>query len=157
MSVADMRAELDGYGISSKAFLEKRELIDAVEKARAEGKTTTKKTEASSSSSSSGGGRQEKLDAYLEKANKMKASELLKALKEMGVNTNSFFEKRELVQAYVEAMVDGSGQSNKKQQQNTNGAEQERHDPSYRDVAMKKFDARDPNLGGSRIIDVNAN
>mmetsp|Transcript_1488 Transcript_1488/g.2888 ORF Transcript_1488/g.2888 Transcript_1488/m.2888 type:complete len:243 (-) Transcript_1488:2117-2845(-) len=56
MRVAAIKQELESYGISTKTFLEKSELVDALVQARKEGKTpisTASSASASSSSSSS--------------------------------------------------------------------------------------------------------
>jgi hypothetical protein len=42
MRIGDIRQELESYGISTKSFLEKKEMVMALEKARAEGKTRVK-------------------------------------------------------------------------------------------------------------------
>jgi hypothetical protein len=116
MRVGDIKKELESYGISTKSFLEKSELIDALTKARADG-LKPKETRTSSSSSStsaatensstSSADREERLKEELEKCNAMKASELKKELQELGVSTKSFFEKSEFAKALAEARVDG--------------------------------------------------
>jgi uncharacterized protein with GYD domain len=129
MRAGEIKTELESYGISTKSFLEKGELVDALVKARAEGltpkKTTTppasspqsastssassKSSSASSSSSTSSASREERLKEELEKCKAMKASDMKKELEEMGVSTKSFFEKSEFAQALAEAKVDGAG------------------------------------------------
>lgn len=126
MRIGELKKELESYGISTKTFLEKSELVDAVKKARddglepkkttttttttttAEPKTTT--TSASSSSSSSTADkrpREERLKEEMEKCQTMKNAELKKELTERGISTTSFFEKSEFVKALAEARVDG--------------------------------------------------
>ncbi len=119
MRVGELKKELDSYGISTKSFFEKSELVDAVEKARAEGKTP-KKTESvkddstasasssSSSSSDSSESREERLAKEMESCKGMKAGELKKELESYGISTKSFFEKSEFVKACAEARVDGA-------------------------------------------------
>lgn len=118
MRVAELKKELESYGISTKTFLEKSELVEAVEKARAEGKTPTasssptesssSQSESSSSSSSDSESREEKLIKEMEKCKATKASELKAELQSYGINTQSFFEKSEFVKACAEARVDGA-------------------------------------------------
>lgn len=122
MRASEIKKELESYGIPTRSFLEKSELVDALTKARAEGlspkeeTTTTSSTSTSSSSStstttettaSSSASREERLKEELEKCNAMKASELKKELQELGVSTKSFFEKSEFAKALAEARVDG--------------------------------------------------
>ena len=79
----------------------------------------------------------------------MRVSELKQKLKEMGVNTKSFFEKTEFVRAYAEAVVDGVGGARA-------APREEDYDPSYRDVVVQKFDpqSRERYLLGGTIIDI---
>lgn len=129
MRVGELKKELESYGMSTKSYLEKSELVQAVEKARAEGKTpinmggntassTTERnvqdsTTSSSPSSSSGMSREERLAQEIEKCNAMKAGELKKELESYGISTASFFEKSEFVQACAEARVDGVSKKTK--------------------------------------------
>ena len=159
MQASDIRKELESYGISTKSFLEKKDLVEALEKARAEGKTPQKNVTSSSSSSdvngdrtsSSATTRQEKLEKELNNAKRLKVRELKKALEDMGISTKSFFEKTEFVKAYAEAMVDGPP----KQKAGTRAARQpqsQEYDPSYRDVVMRKLDKRE--LSRGPVIDI---
>jgi succinate dehydrogenase/fumarate reductase-like Fe-S protein len=159
MKAADIRKELESYGISTKAFLEKKELVAALEKARAEGKTPKKNVKSTTTSTDAVNGepapssasRQEKMEKELNKAKSMKVGELKKALQDMGISTKSFFEKTEFVKAYAEAMVDGPP----KTKAGTGGGAQqpkEEYDPSYQDVVMQKFDPRQ--LLSSPVIDI---
>ncbi|KAL7576111.1 hypothetical protein ACA910_000888 [Epithemia clementina (nom. ined.)] len=163
MKPSQMREELESYGISTKSFLEKSELKEALEKARAEGKvpingsstkssksqakspTTSeqvngrvngKSSESSTSSSSSSESRSERLAQEMEKAKGMSVGELRKELTSRGVSTKSFFEKSEFIKAYAEAVVDGTA---KKQQQSPPKVDEEPYDPSYRDVTVQKM------------------
>ncbi len=156
MRASELRKELQSYGISTKSFFEKNELVEAVEKARSEGKTPIvngddkegSKSTASSSSKSSAT-RAEKLAVEMEKCTKMKVGELKKELESYGISTKSFFEKTEFVRAVAEARVDGvkgKGASGKGR------SREEEYDPSYRDVQMQKMDVRA--LGMSPVIDV---
>ena len=123
MRVAELKAELESYGISTKSFLEKSELVQAVDKARAEGKTPSQNktsssntsrnpspennSQSTSSSDTSSESRQEKLATEMENCKAMKAGELKKELESYGIPTASFFEKSEFVKACAEARVDG--------------------------------------------------
>ncbi len=139
MKARELREELQSYGISTKSFLEKSELVDAVQKARAEGKTKTvtndkdkdKDKDRDSTSSSSDGSassstttsttsdggkskasREERLKEEMAKCQTMKVGDLKKELQSYGVNTKSFFEKSEFVRAVAEARVDGKSKTN---------------------------------------------
>jgi len=71
MRIKEMRAELDGYGISTRTFLEKREFLDALEKARAggTGATATATATATNGATKSSTKAAEKKDAGKEYAN----------------------------------------------------------------------------------------
>ncbi len=160
MKAREIREELESYGINTKSFLEKSELVDALTKARAEGKKPIEKetTKTSSdvngkqdpTSSAGSSSRAEKIAAEKQKAKSMKVGELKKALQDMGISTKSFFEKSEFVQAYAEALVDG--RSKKKAGKQGTAKQDEPFDPSYRDVVMQKFNSRA--LGSGKVIDV---
>ena len=165
MKPRDMRKELESYGISTKSFLEKKELVAALTKARQEGmvpvvdevkaeqapqttpsSTTTK---ASDTDSSSGKSRDERLQEEIVRCQNMKIPELKAELKKLGIPTKTYFEKSEFVRALAEARVDGI--SNKAGQ--TTLADEEVFDPSYRDVVMQKLTS-DPRLLGGSVIDI---
>ena len=157
MKANEIRQELESYGISTRAFLEKKELVAALEQARADGKKPIEKettktpsdVNGKQASSAEASSRSEKIAAEKTKAKAMKVGELKKALQDMGISTKSFFEKSEFVQAYAEALVDGT--SKKKVGQQT-PKEDEPYDPSYRDVVMQKFNPQV--LGRGSVIDV---
>mmetsp|Transcript_12024 Transcript_12024/g.21871 ORF Transcript_12024/g.21871 Transcript_12024/m.21871 type:complete len:308 (-) Transcript_12024:449-1372(-) len=122
MRASEIKKELESYGINTKTFLEKSELVDALTKARAEGLTSIKEettrsgttsssestTESTTTSSAaSSASRDERLKEELEKCKAMKASELKQELQALGVSTKSFFEKSEFAKALAEARVDG--------------------------------------------------
>ena len=87
MKAGEIRKELESYGISTKSFLEKKELVEALEKARSEGKKPIKETTTTTSTDDKNGkqeetssaSRKEKIDAEKEKAKSMKVGELKKA------------------------------------------------------------------------------
>ena len=122
MRAGEIKKELESYGISTKSFLEKEELVNALLQARAEGKTP-KASEAStpsssstsssssssttSSSSSSAKSRDDRLAEEMEACKAMKAGALKKELEDMGISTKSFFEKAEFIKALAVARVDG--------------------------------------------------
>jgi hypothetical protein len=169
MKASEIRQELESYGISTKSFFEKSELVEALQKARLEGKTPvsperpssgqearTTRNSAKSASSSSAPTRDIKYQQALEKAQSMKVSELRTALQDMGISTKSFFEKSEFVKAYADGVADGK-QSGSGNRSNSARSPDEPYDPSYRDVVMQKFNGRDPRLlQGSKVIDVKA-
>jgi len=164
MRTKEIREELESYGIKTKSFLEKKEMIEALNKARAEGKkpikdtdngtsgsasttsTTSSSTKSSKTTTSSAGGksRSERIKEEMEKAKGMKVGELKEKLKERGISTRSFFEKSEFVKAYAESVVDGV---NKKAASGTVVEEDEPYDPEYRDVSMQKMWS-----GGRRVL-----
>ena len=167
MKATELRKELESYGISTKSFFEKNELVDALKKARDEGKTpidvVNKDSKSSSTSSSSSSTREKRLEVEIAKCQSMKIGELKKELETLGIATNTFFEKSEFVRALAEARVDGvqrktvvdggaSGGSSK----SVGGKKktEEMYDPSYRDVIMQKLnmDPRDMRMGP--VIDV---
>uniref|UniRef100_A0A7R9ZMH0 SAP domain-containing protein n=1 Tax=Craspedostauros australis TaxID=1486917 RepID=A0A7R9ZMH0_9STRA len=123
MRAGEIKKELESYGVSTKAFLEKSELVSALKKARSDGMTpkaaaSTASTTADAGTSSSSGTaakqenddgrpREIRLQEEMDKCKAMKASELKKELEERGVSTKTFFEKSEFVKALAEARVDG--------------------------------------------------
>jgi len=167
MKVKEMRNELESYGISTKSFLEKKELLEALQQARAEGKQNiSSKTGSSTSRTGTDGktssdqsqntqqastSRQERYQQAFEKAKSMKTGELKQELQSMGMDCKSFFEKSEFVQAYANAVADGVQKKGSSQQQ-----QQQAYDSSYRDVVIQKMQARDKQIFGSTVIDVPA-
>ena len=135
MRAGEIKKELESYGISTKSFLEKSELVDALTQARAEGKTpiasstsTSTSTNASTASTDgasrkkkkkvrsetvedaappTGAEREKRIAEEMAKCQSMKAGELKAELQSLGVSTKSFFEKSEFVKALAEARVDG--------------------------------------------------
>jgi hypothetical protein len=169
MKVQDIRAELESYGISTKSFFEKREFVEALEKARSEGKVpissdrtsstkdSTVKEETRTATGTNNDQTKFNYEEEMQKASTMKVSDLKKELQSMGVSTNTFFEKTEFVKAYVEALQSGkqkgtssSSQSNQQRSSTSN----EKFDPTFRDVVMQKMEKRDPRLVQGTIIDV---
>ena len=175
MKASELRKELESYGMSTKSYFEKSELVEAVKKARTEGKTPITKDDTddssssssssssrssssssssstnntSSSSSSSSETRKERLAQEMEKCAKTKVGELKKELESYGISTKSFFEKSEFVKAVAEARVDGK----KKGSSSSTSSKEEVYDSSYRDVKMQKMDKR-MLIGMSPVIDV---
>jgi hypothetical protein len=128
MRAGAIKKELESYGISTRTFLEKKELVEALNKARADGlkpKATSSSTSSSSSPSSSSSNsstpkteaapeaaddsrpREERLAEEMEKCKTMKNGELKKELESRGISTKSFFEKSEFIKALANAIVDG--------------------------------------------------
>jgi DNA primase large subunit len=156
MRISEIRQELESYGISTSTFLEKREMMDALKKARDEGRQPTtssvgvKETKATT--------HEERRKVEMENAQRRKVGELKVELERRGISTKSFLEKSDFVKAYVDAIMkeddtaNFANDSNTQQQpkSTTNNA----NDPSYRDVIMYKMDKRDPRLIQGRIIDV---
>lgn len=174
MKAKEIRQELESYGISTKSFFEKSELVEALVKARMEGKTpvettvngadgesgskTSSTSSSSSSSSSETSSRLVKIQQEIEKCKSMKVGELKKELESYGISTKSFFEKSEFVRAVAEARVDGvsktdGGGSGRRSGGAKNAAREEPRDPSYRDVVVTKFQGGKGMLTG-KVIDV---
>ena len=149
MRVSELKKELESYGISTKSFFEKSELVEAVEKARAEGKTpisskpdsepdpSSAASSSSSSSSTTDANRDEKIVQEMEKCKQMKASELKAELESYGISTASFFEKSEFVKACAEARVDGVTKKSSSSSGGENYAE-------YADVEVLTDDSSGP-------------
>ena len=159
MRTADIRSELESYGIPTKSFLEKKDMVAALQQARKEGKTPKSSTSAKSTSSSAGDGssssssnsREERIKEEINKANELKVGELKKKLQGMGISTKSFFEKYEFVKAYAEAVVDGVGTGASGAGKGSSTVNEEPYDSSYRDVVMQKFD---PRMLRESVIDI---
>mmetsp|Transcript_4486 Transcript_4486/g.8615 ORF Transcript_4486/g.8615 Transcript_4486/m.8615 type:complete len:228 (-) Transcript_4486:1672-2355(-) len=155
MKASELRKELQSYGIATKTFFEKTELIEAVNNARAEGKkpiTDRSPDEGTSTGSSSSKSREERIADEIEKCKQISVGELKKELQSYGVDIKSFFEKSEFVGAVAEARVDGK---KKKAQKSTGGSRVEEYDPSYRDVVMQKMNVGAKSLmGNERVIDI---
>jgi hypothetical protein len=154
MRISEIRQELESYGISTSTFLEKKEMVEALNQARRDGKKPIKE-EATAPKVNGDMSREDRIKSEMENASKMKIGDLKKELEARGVSTKSFFEKTEFVKAYAEAVVDGVA-SKKAGDAGSKGptAKDEPFDPSYRDVTMQKFDRRDPRLAQSKVIDV---
>jgi len=129
MRIGELKSELESYGISTRSFLEKSELVNALVQARKEGKTPVATTATASSSSTAAtsptatapspapmnsADRQARLEAEIEACKAMKVGELKAELEGLGVSTNTFFEKSEFVRTLAEARVDGVKKSKKK-------------------------------------------
>lgn len=134
MRAGEMKKELESYGISTRSFIEKKELVEALKKARADGlqpKTSSTPTPAPRNSSNSpvdepsstesNKSREERLAEEMERCKAMKAGELRKELEARGISTKSFFEKPEFVKALAEAIVDGVKIGNKSVNDDTEG------------------------------------
>ena len=169
MRVGELKKELESYGISTRSFLEKSELVDAVEKARAEGKTpkasntassspssspsssssSSSTASSSSSSSQSDESREEKLAKEMENCQSMKAGELKKELESYGISTKSFFEKSEFVKACAEARVDGAKKTSGSSSSSSSSGEEGYAE--YADVEVLTDDASGPRKKSSEV------
>lgn len=179
MKPKEIRRELESYGISTKTFFEKSELVEALVRARKEGKTPIvdgqvngdgngaafSSTTASTSSSTSTGNRQDRIQKEMDRCKSLKVSDLKKELESYGMSTKSFFEKSEFVRAVAEARVDGATKkkttsSSGKTSGSPSGSSSTQHreeakDPSYKDVIVSKFRGNKALLEGP-VIDVKA-
>ena len=186
MKAKEIRTELESYGIPTKSFFEKSELVEALVSARKEGKTpisvnsdasgsadsstsdaatsseTTSASSSSDSDSRSSTNRQERLSKEMEICKSMKVGELKKELESYGVSTKSYFEKSEFVRAVAEARVDGvkkssaGASSSSSSRSSSSRVKEEPTDPSYRDVTVTKFGGDKSLLGFGSVIDVKA-
>jgi hypothetical protein len=164
MRAGAIKKELESYGISTRTFLEKKELVEALQTARADGlkpkaepaaasSSTTSSTSSSSStassstsespesSDSSSKSRNERLAEEMEKCKARKAGDLKKELEGMGISTKSFFEKSEFVKALAEAIVDGGKSDKKKKKKRRDGEEDY---AEYADVEVLTSDDAGP-------------
>ena len=169
MKAKEIRQELESYGISTKSFFEKSELVDALLSARKEGKTpivesdsgkkgknaSGAKSSSRNSSSTNTANREKRIKEEMEKCVKLKVGELKKELENAGVSTKSYFEKSEFVRAVSELRVDGPPK--KPDGSRSSGkVEEEPRDPSYRDVVVTKFQGNMKAMLGAGYIDVKA-
>mmetsp|Transcript_11223 Transcript_11223/g.30792 ORF Transcript_11223/g.30792 Transcript_11223/m.30792 type:complete len:259 (-) Transcript_11223:9-785(-) len=182
MKATEMKKELESYGVSTKAMLEKIDFMDALKKARADGmkpkeagdatvngegarSTTRKQSEESTTKPTDSSTRDDRYQKAMQEAKTMKVGDLKKELKDRGISTASFFEKSEFIKAYAEAIADNipkgasssssSSSSNSRTKSKAKAKKpEEPMDPSYRDVVTQKFDKRV--LAGLSVIDVNA-
>ena len=154
MRAGAIKKELESMGISTKTFLEKTELVDALVNARKEGRSTVIKEDTSSSkttttttttekdtSTATAASRAEKLTAEIEKCRAMKAGELRKELESMGISTKTFFEKSEFVKALAEARVDGI--ASQASGSNNNNSDEESY-AEYSNVEVLTSDSAGP-------------
>lgn len=122
MRAADIKNELTSYGISTKSFLEKKELISALLKARIDHFETTPRQRQHDSASNVESSEtaavrddmplNERLLDEVAKCSLLKASELKQELLGRGIDTKAFLEKNELVQALAEARVKNQKKEN---------------------------------------------
>jgi hypothetical protein len=168
MRVGEIRKELESYGIKTKSFLEKKEMVDALLTAREKWDVTvnggssrpmteprptpdsTSQSPPSQSPSSANRNSNGQYDQYakaFQKASQMKISEIKDALTELGIDTSSFFEKSEFVRAYANAVAARKTSSSSAYDYND-------YDTSYREVILYKMDKRDPRLLKGTVIDV---
>jgi hypothetical protein len=161
MRAKEIKEELESYGIPTVSFVEKSELIEALESARAQGlkpkkekkkrrveepETTTTATTTTSSSSTTKEEskkeeeptrpREERLAEEMENCKAMKATDLKKELQERGISTASFFEKSDFVKALAEARVDNFTKGG-------SGSDEEGY-AEYTDVEVLTDDASGP-------------
>ncbi|KAL7461963.1 hypothetical protein ACHAXS_002370 [Conticribra weissflogii] len=135
MRVGAIKAELESYGINTKQFLEKSELVEALVQARKEGKTPMANAASSPSSASSSptASREEEIAKELSATSSLRISQLKSELEDTyGINTKQFLEKKELARALAEARVDdrlgiggGSGNHNKKKKKRRSAADED--------------------------------
>mmetsp|Transcript_17585 Transcript_17585/g.42307 ORF Transcript_17585/g.42307 Transcript_17585/m.42307 type:complete len:258 (-) Transcript_17585:381-1154(-) len=171
MKTKDIRKELESYGLSTTSYFEKRELVDALAKARREEKipieyevdettapsSTTFDTSSTSRSSASTPDRKERIKREMEKCLKLKVRELKEELESYGESIKSFIEKSDIARAVAKARIDGPTKSTASGSNSGRVEEEEEPwDPSYKDVFVTKFVADQDLLLDVGIIDVRA-
>ena len=121
MRIKDLKEELESYGISTKSFLEKSELLAAVEKARSEGRRPESRRSSAERDDpiSSAASMKEQLQKEIEKCQLLKVSELRNELAQLGISTKTFVEKSEFVRALAEARVGGVKSKESSQEEET--------------------------------------
>ena len=163
MRAGEIKKELESYGISTAAFLEKSELVDALVDARAKGlkprestattastdtstenESTGRSSSTTSSSSTDSRPREVRLKEEMENLKSMKASEMKKELEERGVSTASFFEKSEFLKALAEARVDGVRNTDGKKKKKRRGGSNDESYAEYADVEVITDDSAGP-------------
>ena len=218
MRLADIKKELDSYGVDSNAFFEKKDLVEALVKARQEewihnefetttppfdtvtssasndygssfdrnmwdasapSSSTYEDTSSSSSSSKKKKkgwfqsfkdnvtdqfdkgveniGRKARIDLEMAKLKDIKTRDLKNELESYGINTRSFFEKKQMIKAVAEARVDGvkkTSRTSSKYSRSSTQSEGEKWDPSFKNVYCRKFDAS--TIDPSGVIDIRA-
>jgi STI1 domain len=151
MRAGEIKKELESYGISTKAFLEKKEMIEALRQARTEGLHPRQPVDPSSRSSKSRTSstssdppvdatankvsREERIRQEILNCQSMKPVDLKKELEEWGVSTKSFFEKSEFVQALAAARVDNV-KTKKGSDTDTNNNSQDENYAEYTNVEV---------------------
>jgi len=129
MSAGEIRQELQSYGIDSRIYLEKSELVTALRMARYERQTfsaddaepavrTGSTGPSNSTPSSSPTSRKEEIQRKMEQYKSLSVVELKSRLEGIGVSTKAFFEKSDFERAL---------------------AEEDAYDPEVRDVTVTKF------------------
>lgn len=116
MRVGELKQELEEtYGVSTRSFLEKSELVAALQQARERGvqrtassASSTRSSTASTASSTPQPSREERLVQEMIRCQDMSVRDLKEALNDMGINTAALLEKKDLIQAYAAAIVDGN-------------------------------------------------
>merc|ERR1712007_338023 len=101
-------------------------------------------------------GRKARVDLEMAKLKDAKTKDLKKELESYGINTLSFFEKKQMIKAVAEARVDGVKKrtSSSKYSRSSTQTEEEKWDPSYTNVYCRKFDAS--TIDPSGVIDIRA-
>jgi len=130
LTAGEIRQELQSYGIDTRSYFDKSELVAALRMARYERRSFsaddyaepsppgTRAGGATGTSSSSPTSREEEIRRKTEQYKSLSVSELKMRLQELGVSTKAFFEKSDFVRAL---------------------AEEDAYDPDVRDVTPTKF------------------
>ena len=174
-----MRDELESYGIFLRQFMERNELKHYLFKARREMQGRPKKrhvrfnfnrnqkqnydTKWVDDTFNGGVFRDDHIRREMASARYMSIGALQQELHARGIRTDFFRLKSQFVRAYAEAIVDGTPKTHG----HTGGwrgyqypdpppppPKEQKFDPSFQDVQMKKVDALDPYLRQGIVIDL---
>ena len=120
LTADEIRQELQSYGIDTRSYFDKSELVAALRMARYERRSFGADDDANPSpeTSTSPTSREEEIRRNMEQYKSLSVSELKSRLQELGVSTKAFFEKSDFVRAL---------------------AEEDAFDPDVRDITPTKF------------------
>lgn len=102
--------------------------------------------------------RSKRIELEISNLQDAKIKDLKEELESYGISAKSFFEKSAFIKAVAEARVDGVAKTNKKPAASSSNRSRSRNndgwDPSYKDVSVRRFDARTMDMSG--LIDIRA-
>jgi hypothetical protein len=100
--------------------------------------------------------RSKRIELEISNLQDAKVKDLKEELESYGISAKSFFEKSAFIKAVAEARVDGVAKTNKKSAASSSDRSRNNDgwDPSYKDVSVRRFDARTMDMSG--LIDIRA-